>query len=372
MKTIAATTTRRLRASAPIFHQRAGALAHMARGVGVVAALLVAGACAAEPGENPPSASGAHTFVVIGDTPYSPDDEKMLAEALPIIHAAKPPFIIHVGDYKGGRAPCAADHDDRFAALIEALKPVPVFYTPGDNEWTDCDRNIDPSTGKNWSDLARLQIIRARFFASPPVNANPLGYQSQMAQIENATWRHRDVRFATVHVVATANGRDWVAGDPLATAKAAVEAREAANAMWLDTIFLMAKDENAGAIVVAMQADPTDVDDASSDHACDDVFDHDATCDAFATLRAQIRDLAVAFEKPVLLIHGDTPPFTLNQAFSGEEAANLWRLNAAGDVGGGVTGNFYGLRDVTLVTIDATGPAPFAAKGLLTGKAAKD
>lgn len=329
--------------------------------------------CASERIEEPtPTGEQAFSFVVIGDTPYSSEDEEMLTTALPLIKGGDFPFVIHVGDYKGGRAPCSKDHDDRFAALIAALKPTPVFYTPGDNEWTDCDRNIDPKTGRNWSDLVRLDIVRDRFFESPPATPEDLAYERQQVQIENATWRYRGVRFGTIHVVGTANGRDWVTGDPLPAAQTEVEARDKANTEWLKQVVSAAIEEDAVAIVIAMQADPTDVEGDALGVACEGVVDHDAKCDAFAALRVQLKDLAADFKKPVLLIHGDTAPFTLNQEFAGAEAANLWRLNAAGDAGVGVAGDFYGVRDVTLVTIDTSATAPFFARGLVGGKPAKN
>jgi hypothetical protein len=91
-------------------------------------------------------------------------------------------------------------------------------------------------------------------------------------------------------------------------------------------------------------------------------------CDAFIDLRKAIRDAAIAFGKPTLVIHGDTAPFTLNQDFAGDEAPALWRLNAAGDAGTGITGQFYGTRDVTVVMVNAKSAKPFAARGLVTGK----
>ncbi len=74
----------------------------------------------------------------------------------------------------------------------------------------------------------------------------------------------------------------------------------------------------------------------------------------------------------MLVIHGDTAPFTLDQTFSGDEAPTLWRLNAAGDAGFGVTGFAYGVRDLTLVSIDLKAPAPFSAKALLSSDDADD
>ncbi len=113
----------------------------------ITAAFLFAG-CTDRASASASEADAAFSFVVIGDTPYAGEDVEMLAKALPLVKDGAYPFIIHVGDYKGGRAPCTSGHDDRQAELSAALTPTPVFYTPGDSEWTDCDRNIDSATGK--------------------------------------------------------------------------------------------------------------------------------------------------------------------------------------------------------------------------------
>ncbi len=317
-------------------------------------------------------ADGAFSFVVIGDTPYSPDDETMLASAVPLIKAGDYPFIIHVGDFKGGKAPCATEHDDRFATLISELAPTPVVYTPGDNDWTDCDRNTDEATGKPYSDLSRLEVIRDRFFSAEPKTPKAFEFERQSAQVENATWKHDGVRALTLHVVGTANGRNWVTGDPLDAAAAAADAKDAANLDWLRHGVDLAMNEKARALVIAMQGDLTDISPNSRGMPCIGASEHDEPCDAFVALRAAIRAAAMEFGAPVLVIHGDTAPFTLNQDFAGDGAPRLWRLNAAGDAGAGITGEFYGTRDVTLVNVNASSPTPFAARGFLTGKPARN
>jgi hypothetical protein len=336
----------------------------------VLSALALA-ACATEHAavDAAPPADGAFSFVVIGDTPYAAEDEAMLGEATPLVRDGRYPFVIHLGDFKGGIAPCTAERDERFAGLIAALAPTPVIYTPGDNEWTDCDRNKDESTGKPYSDLARLEMLRERFFAKPPLTPKAFEFERQKGQPENASWQHEGVRFATLHVVGTANGRNWVTGDPLAEAGAAVDARESLNAAWLSHVTDLARREGALALIIAMQGDPVADARTAAGVSCTGVVDHDRQCDAFIALRRALRDAAVAFGRPVLVIHGDTAPFTLNQDFAGDEAANLWRLNAAGDTGVSIAGEFYGTRDVTLVSIDATSISPFGAQGLLSAKA---
>lgn len=335
---------------------------------------LFAASCAAVDAPSDQSlarSKGALTFVVIGDTPYGPEDEAMLAAAKPRIKALKPDFVIHVGDFKGGKAPCDGEADDALASLMEELAPITVFFTPGDNDWTDCDRNNDPSTGAPYSELGRLDVLRARFFSEPPAGASRFGWRNQDGTPENATWRADNVRFATLHVTGTANGRAYVGGDPLELALEAVEARERAARLWIEEAVATAKAEKAKALVFAMQADPTETGKFTGVR-CEGVVEKDYACDAFIDFRAALRAAATAFGGPTLLIHGDTEPFTLNQDLLDGAAPNLWRLNAAGDAGVGETGLPYGVRDVTEVLVDIGASAPFRARGLTTGVLPKD
>lgn len=344
----------------------------MIRAYRAIAAILLISGCADHASAGEADAPGDFSFIVIGDTPYSGEDADMLANALPMVRTDAYPFIIHVGDYKGGRAPCTSGHDDRQSELIASMAPTPVFYTPGDNEWTDCDRNIDSATAKPYSDLARLTMIRERFFSGPVAAPQSYEVERQSAQPENQTWRYRGVRFATLHVVGTANGRDWVTGDPPAAALSAVKTRDARNLEWLKQVIAKAEGENASAIVIAMQADMTDLKGKRRGLRCNTVSFSEGKCDAFVAYRRALREAAAKTGRPLLLIHGDTAPFTLDQTFAGDEAPTLWRLNAAGDAGIGVTGSFYGVRDLTLVSVDLHALAPFSAKALLSGVDAGD
>lgn len=330
--------------------------------------LLALAGCASGGLKNQPSraANPALSFFVIGDAPYGPEDEAMLVSALPLIKAVRPDFVVHVGDFKAGRAPCDGSQDDAFAALIADLAPIPLFYTPGDNEWTDCDRNNDPATGAPYSELGRLDVVRARFFSAPPPGADRFAWRNQDGYPENATWKDRNVRFATLHVVGTADGWGYVDGDPLDLATAAARTRGAAATAWLREAASTAKAESAEALIVAMQADPTETRNFKGTPCAEAVSDA-YRCDAFLSLRQAFRDAAAAYGGPILVIHGDTEPFTLDQDFLDGGATNLWRLNAAGDAGVDASGKPYGVRDVTEVVITPGADAPFAAKGLLTG-----
>ncbi len=359
----------------------------------VLAGALAVGLCACttvseKPSKAPTmSAQSAHvsgqpfSFVVIGDTPYNEADKVMLKAAVKEVGALKPSFIIHVGDTQSGGEKCGPVLDDRFAAFIKKLAPAPVYYTPGDNEWTDCDRQFTGDTGVRFSELGRLNDLRKRFFAKPPAHSGGMKYASQKVQPENASWVYDNIRFLTLHVPSTGNARTEIWGDPKLHAKQAAELRDAANLYWLKAQFRAATSTARGkpletparAVVIAMQADMTNFDDDERQFIgkpCTGVSDQGkVNCDGFVALRAAIAKEARGFKGPVLLIHGDTSAFTLNQKLMGDEAPNLWRLNGAGDTWSDPrSGKSGGVRDVTLVTIDLGKAVPFSASGVLTGE----
>ncbi len=330
--------------------------------------VLLAALLAAAPAVAAPAATGPADFIVIGDVPYTADDEAMLANAVPAIKALAPPFVLHVGDMKAGKELCGPP-SDRFAALIAALAPIPVIYTPGDNDWTDCDRFADPATGKPFSELGQLDMLRKRFFARPALPRRGYRYVQQRGMPENARFNYADMVFVTLNVPGTNNARDQVLGDDLARAARASEARDLANRNWLIRAFAKARQRKAAAIVVVMQADLTHspLTQATTGIVCrESGTEEDRACDGFAMVRATLMQQAREFAHPVYLIHGDTWPYVMTRGIFPGDAANIWQLNVGGDVGVSKEGNPQGLRDVTRVTLDPAANMPIAAEGLLT------
>lgn len=332
--------------------------------------VLALASCAGAPravSPDAPRAQEGFSFAVISDVPYSADDDAMLARAVPAIQSGGFAFVTHLGDTKSGGLACDGSSDDRLAALFAALKPLPVFFTPGDNDWTDCDRFPDPATGAPHSELSRLATLRARFFASPAVPAGVMAYSQQGGLPENSTWRHDGVRFVLLHVVGTNNGRSWVTGDDPVAAGTSADARDAANLAWLRQAADTAQREGASALVIGMQADISEVDGPA---ACGVPVSARNPCDGFLALRNAVQEAARQFQKPVLLMHGDTTPFAMTQTLgpaAGPMPPNLWRLNVAGDVDSTPNEALGSSRDVTLVTVSPGAAVPFQARGLLGG-----
>src|SRR5215510_10855860 len=106
-----------------------------------------------------------------GDMPYS--DLQALVGVPNLIadmNAQKLAFTVHDGDLKAGNGtpgsvtPTICSDALYLQALgyFNALK-APAAFTPGDNDWTDCDR---PSNG-SFNSLERLDHERALFFSTP-------------------------------------------------------------------------------------------------------------------------------------------------------------------------------------------------------------
>ena len=304
----------------------------------------------------------AWQFVAYGDMPYypqkpdCPDDAAILKDRIApeIRQRTDVPFVLHVGDTGRPEVACSDTWLAQINDFWETTLQKPVLFTPGDNDWTDCDR---PPT--RVSELARLDAMRQVFFREP----TPLGpewadreYERQVEFPENAMWRYAGVLFVTVHIVGTENGRDQILLDPPDRALALVQARDTANRDWLDRAFALATENDISALVVVTHADMfnTDAPGATGFERCQNQ-------PAFAAYCEMLRQRGAALSKPVLLLHGDTDAYCLDQPFLGMGTQLMWRLNAPGDCKD---------IDAVVVSVQAANPTrPFEAKGLLSGKA---
>ncbi|MCG8618522.1 MAG: hypothetical protein MI802_20070 [Desulfobacterales bacterium] len=303
------------------------------------------------------------TFIAIGDTPYSETEEKRLyATVIGAVQKAAPPFLAVYGDIKSGAETCSEELLLKRKDLFYSMAPGRVFYTPGDNEWTDCDRqSLNPAV----SELGQLSLIRKHFFREIPVkNPESWSYARQDNFPENARWLTNNILFVTIHTVSTNNGRMDILKDDIDLALSMVEARDQANRVWLEQAFDFGKQQKVRALVIITQADPTAADGSGECTAYRRMH-----CDAFADLRDDVIRLSKGFFpsykdtrlRPVLFLHGDTGPFCFDKTFGGDAAPNLWRLNAWGD--------FTVPADATVVTVQPENrEAPFTAITLLERK----
>jgi len=252
-------------------------------------------------------------FAVLGDAPYN-REERIQVERL-LEGMAKEPlaFAVHIGDIKSGHSECS---DATFADRLQLLdgSSVPLVYTPGDNDWTDCDRRwagrYDPEE--------RLAKLRQLFFAeSESLGRRRIALDSQAAApgvccVENRRWWHSGVVFVTLHVVGSANNRG-TGSEP----NMEFVARTAANLEWLRNSFALARERSAPGLALFIHADPG-------------IERVDPFRRGYAEVLGALREEAIAFARPVLIVHGDTHRFQLDRPWHRRGVANLLRLETPG------------------------------------------
>jgi hypothetical protein len=175
-------------------------------------------------------------------------------------------FTVHDGDLKvgsgvpGSVTPTTCSDAMYVQALgyLNALK-APAMFTPGDNDWTDCDR---PANG-GFNSLERLEHERRLFFATPfsfgghrrrqEVQTAALcrGVNGLVPCVENRRWALGGVIYATLNVTGSCNNLCDVAPDA-----AEFAARNHANIVWLQDTFAEAAERGAAAIMLISQANP--------------------------------------------------------------------------------------------------------------------
>ena len=296
-------------------------------------------------------------FVVIGDMPYTESEYTLLEQPdgaiAKAIKTLAPPVLIHLGDFKRGLMSCSDELLRDHYRQIAFLNPHKTVYTPGDNEWTDCDRL---TLSGRYDELERLNFLRELFFHQDnhQLSKSVPGLIRQDGFIENALWKIDQVVFATLHIPGTNNGRREILSSNIEDALNEADRRDRFNAEWLQKILQQA--ESAQAIVLAFHADILYFDHEKP--AC--THDNRTACDGYKNIRDSIKTMVQKFGKPVLLIHGDTQAYCLHQPYY--EIHNLWRLNAPGDA------KYIDAAQVTFDTGNAT--IPFAVTSLLDRKPA--
>lgn len=311
--------------------------------------------------------ASAGDYLVLGDIPYNPGDQVALFKQIQAAaRVANFPFAVHYGDTKGGGESCDDPLLESRVKLITGLLPGKrTIITPGDNDWTDCDR---PAAG-GYDELERLTYFRGLLEKYAP-DDTVLGITRQNVSFwENARWSHDDTMFSTIHLVGTDNGRANIG--PKTDRKKAfdlVAARDAANVAWISKAFAAAETEGAKALVFVMQTDPYDFYNRDkADIACTEEI-HDL-CNPYKVVMDALKAASATGGKPVLLVHGSTDTMCLDKTYGGAVAPNLWRLNGPGDYWqSGNQGADPLVRDAAVVSIDHGKSEPFSFRLLLSGK----
>jgi len=239
-------------------------------------------------------------FGLIGDLPYSAEEEVKFSHLMSAMNQADLAFVIHDGDIKSGAALCSDAQFEQRKALFQT-SAHPFVLVPGDNEWTDCHRESNGS----YDPIERLAKLRSLFFS----NNESLGQQTlrltrqsdqpQYRQFrENIRWWQNNVLFVGMNVTGSNNnfGR---------TPEADAEYRErnTADLAWMQDSFALANQQQAAAVVLIIHGNP------QFDLAAD-APERLAFNDFIAALEAETLSFS---PQPVVLVHGDSHYFRIDK-----------------------------------------------------------
>lgn len=292
-------------------------------GVVVLLGLAFAGGCGGSSQESieiAPSAAPL-TLAVIGDVPYGVHQVESFPIFVDDINAnSSVDVVLHLGDIKIGIDPCSEKYYRQIRGFFGTFAD-PVVYTPGDNEWTNCDL---PIAGGH-EPAGRLALLRRVFFSRTgmTLGREPMAVRTQARQkrfrkfAENVMWTDRGAVIATLHVVGRNNGRKpWFQGRETASQRAARQAefagRLAADLAWLDETFREATRKDARAVVLAMHADMFSGGSGSG----------------FERIVQRLTERARAFDGPVLLLNGDSHKYKVDTPLP--RAPNVKRIVVEG------------------------------------------
>jgi hypothetical protein len=246
------------------------------------------------------------SFAALGDTPYNREEEPQFVTMMAEMNHQRLAFALHVGDFKDSLTACS---DELFKQRREwfGLSHHPFFYTPGDNEWTDCGRT---AWGRR-APLERLAKLRELFFSQDAsMGQRSLKAERQTARgyPEHMRWMVEDVLFATLNVPGPDNHRKDMPEE--------AGRRTPALLQWMHEAFRIAGDRKLPALVLAMQGNLW------------------TGSRGYSDILAALAEEAQRYPGEVLVIHGDTHWFRFDRPLvdprSGRHIENVTRLEVYG------------------------------------------
>jgi len=283
----------------------------------------------------------AYAIGLWGDLPYSTTQATVgVPNLIADMNQQDLAFTAHNGDLKAGSgSPCNDALYTQALGYFNSLE-APAVFTPGDNDWTDCDR----ASNGAYSSLERLDHERQVFFGTPfslgqhrmrqKVQTAPLclGVSGFVPCAENRRWTVRRVTYATLNIQGSCNNLCDTAPDV-----AEYSARNLANIMWMQQAFDEAKAHRSAAIMFISQANPGwDLSDGTRAPLRDPktLFETDSQPDGFEEFLSALRDEVIAFRKPVAYVHGDSHYFRVDKPFQdslGRRLETFTRVETFGD-----------------------------------------
>jgi hypothetical protein len=278
-----------------------------------------------------------------GDLPYSDAQAAKIPDLLADMNNQQIAFSVNDGDLKqGSGSPCDDALYFRAKAWLDSLD-APAAFTPGDNDWTDCDR----ASNGGYDSLERLDRERQIFFSTDrTLGSHTLAQEVQTAPtclnhlrrpapcVENRRWTYHDVTYATLNVQGSCNNLCDTppTGDPQEWA-----ARNQADIDWLKATFAEAQARGSAAIMLISQADPGfDLSDPTRAPLRNPqtLAETDGQPDGFVDFLRTLRTLTIQYGKPVAYVHGDSHYFRIDHPLLdslGRRVQNFTRVETFGD-----------------------------------------
>ncbi|WP_315702527.1 MULTISPECIES: hypothetical protein [unclassified Bradyrhizobium] len=277
-----------------------------------------------------------------GDLPYSTLQATVgVPNLIADMNAHRLKFTAHDGDLKQGSGSlCDAGLYAQALANFNSLE-APAVFTPGDNDWVDCDR----ASNGGFNSRDRLDYERKVFFSTPfTLGKHRLRQEVQTDKlcldasgnmtgcVENRRWHVGRVTYATLNVQGSCNNLCDTNPDP-----AEFNARNAAVIAWMKQTFAVAKQRNSVAVMFISQANPGwDLSDPTRAPLRNPktLAETDGQPDGFVSFLTALRDEVIAFRKPVAYVHGDSHYFRVDQPFldsQGRRLENFTRVETFGD-----------------------------------------
>jgi hypothetical protein len=337
--------------SLPLFHRLARASRNVSALAMTALALTTAGLGTAVASEfDDDESNDSYEIGLWGDLPYSDLQAQVgVPNLIADMNSNRLKFTVHDGDLKAGNAisgsatptTCSNALYAQSLAFFNMLK-APAMFTPGDNDWTDCDR---PANG-GYNSLERLGYQRQFFFSTPysfgqkkmkqevqtgaPYCLDASG--NSVPCVENRRWTVGQVTYATLNVQGSCNNLCDTAPNP-----AEYAARNAANIAWLRETFALAKARKGAAVMIVAQGNPGwDLSDATRAPLRNPrtLAETDGAPDGFQEYLAALRDEVIAFRKPVVYVHGDSHYHRIDKPFldsQGRRLENFTRVETFGN-----------------------------------------
>ena len=298
-------------------------------------------------------AKGPLTVAVYGDAPYgtSPTDTAQLLATPAFIDSvnADPDvsLVLHVGDIHSGSQYCTESYDRSVLGLWAAFDD-PLIYTPGDNEWADCNKakegggSYNATTGQidfvlgpdgnpvNYAagdPVANLDLIRSIFFSRP---GQALGggrkfvlsqrlffdrrHPSDVKYVENVIWEQDRVVFVTINLPGGSNNDlDVWYGAPVETSAQTQEREErtGADLRWLQGAFALAQLTHAKGVVIMAQADMWDPEKGAAHQI------------GYEPIVSEVASQTLALGRPVLMFNGDSHVYLSDNPLSAADPLNF-------------------------------------------------